>query len=486
MFFTYLGRELRRRRRQSLVVSLGLAVGIGLVITVSASATGVRDAQDTVLQSLYGVGTDVTVTKTATQQNNNGGRFEFGPRSGDQDSETQQLSRDRLTAAAGRSSLSSSTTSKVAGIDGVDQVAGNLTLTDVKFSGSIPNPNQSGRQDGQIGPPAQDDQNDDSNGRSSFDITSFSVEGVDLSALDVGPLTSTTTTSGRTLTASDSSRRVAVLDQSYAKQHDKSVGSKITIAGKKFTVVGIVRTTSSSGSSTSNVYISLKQAQQLADLSGKVNTLYVKATSANDVDAVKAAIAQKLPNATVSTSSDLADQVSGSLSSASSLANNLGRWLSVAVLAVAFATACLFTLSAVSRRTSELGTLKAIGWRGRRVVGQVIGESLTQGIIGGAVGIGLGYAGALLVTAVAPELSATVDTGTSAASNGGGPGQGVPGAGAAEEAARTISVALDAPVTTTVLLLAVGLAIAGGLLAGLVGGWRAERMRPAAALRTIA
>jgi putative ABC transport system permease protein len=33
-------------------------------------------------------------------------------------------------------------------------------------------------------------------------------------------------------------------------------------------------------------------------------------------------------------------------------------------------------------------------------------------------------------------------------------------------------------------LLAIGLAIAGGLLAGAAGGWRAARLRPAEALRS--
>ena len=63
MFFaTYLRRELRRRMRQAIFVALGLAVGIGLVVTVSAASAGVKKAESSVLASLYGVGTDVTVT----------------------------------------------------------------------------------------------------------------------------------------------------------------------------------------------------------------------------------------------------------------------------------------------------------------------------------------------------------------------------------------------------------------------------------------
>jgi ABC-type lipoprotein release transport system permease subunit len=55
MFFTYLRRELGRRKKQAIVISLGLAIGIGLVITVSSVSAGVKNAQGAVLHSLYGV-----------------------------------------------------------------------------------------------------------------------------------------------------------------------------------------------------------------------------------------------------------------------------------------------------------------------------------------------------------------------------------------------------------------------------------------------
>ncbi|MFG2558354.1 hypothetical protein [Streptomyces sp. NPDC048496] len=61
MFFTYLRRELRRRRKAALVVASGLALGIALVIIVSSVSSGMSKAQDKVLESLYGLGTDMTV-----------------------------------------------------------------------------------------------------------------------------------------------------------------------------------------------------------------------------------------------------------------------------------------------------------------------------------------------------------------------------------------------------------------------------------------
>ena len=139
----------------------------------------------------------------------------------------------------------------------------------------------------------------------------------------------------------------------------------------------------------------------------------------------------------------------------------------------------------------EFGTLKALGWRSGRIVSQVLGESVGTGILGGALGVGLGFAGVAIIDKIAPKLSATVP---SAAAGGGlqtqvaGPGGAsgpVTGAGPAASHA-TIAVPMSASVTVTAIVLAVLLAVAGGLLAGSFGGWRAARLRPAAALTRVA
>ncbi|MFE0085629.1 ABC transporter permease, partial [[Kitasatospora] papulosa] len=94
MFFTYLRRELRRRRKAALVVASGLALGIALVIVVSSVSAGMSKAQDKVLESLYGLGTDMTVTKAAAAQGSGGTerpRFEFDAK--DDDDATQSTDR---------------------------------------------------------------------------------------------------------------------------------------------------------------------------------------------------------------------------------------------------------------------------------------------------------------------------------------------------------------------------------------------------------
>jgi putative ABC transport system permease protein len=271
---------------------------------------------------------------------------------------------------------------------------------------------------------------------------------------------------------------VALVSAGYAHQQKLRAGSTIRVAGTKFKIIGIMSVPPTGSSA--DVYIPLARAQVLGGVKHQVNTVYVAADSATNISAVSSEISSLLPKSTVTTSSNLAGQVTGSLSSAASLAGNLGRWLSVAVLAVAFALAALLTMAAVSRRVREFGTLKALGWRSRRIIAQVMGEALVMGLAGGVAGIALGLAGAGVISAVSPPLTAS--TGQAAAGGSAGATAGP----AAASAAHSVSVNLTVPVTVSAVLLAVGLAVAGGLLAGGFGGWRAARLRPAAAFHRIA
>ena len=482
MFFTYLRRELRRRRRQASFIAVGIAVGIGLVITVTAASSGVKDAQGRVLHALYGVGTDVTVTKAPSAGSGRPAGFGFRGRSGA--SGGTKIDADNLVSLS-LGTLSDSSVTSISRLHDVSVAAGGLTLTDMKISGKIPSFSSSG------GTPGGGGSGGGTSFRGSIKSSSFTVSGVDLSTGSVGPLSSGKIKSGSTFSTADAHSDVAVVDANYATQKKLTVGSTMTIAKKTFKVIGIV--TVPQGSSPPDVYIPLAQAQSLASMTGKVNTIYVAATSASDITTVSKEISGLLPKATVTTSSDLANEVTGSLSSASSLANNLGKWLAVAVLVAAFLLASLLTMSAVSRRVREFGTLKALGWRSGRIVRQVMGESVTVGIVGGIAGVVLGFAGAAVVSKVAPSLTATVGQAQSATAGGSGAaagGFGPPGgaggpARAAASTTHTVAVHLTAPVTLGAVLLAVVLALAGGLIAGSFGGWRAARLRPAAALSRV-
>jgi putative ABC transport system permease protein len=488
MFGIYLKRELSRRKKAALVIAMGLALGIALVITVNSVSAGMTQAQDKVLQSLYGLGTDMTVTKAQsapTSGSSQGQRFKFDAKS---DSSSTQSS-DRVMTQGGQV-LKSSLVAKVSSQKGVDSAVGALSLNVTKVDGSFTQgkaqsstSGTSGSSGSQQGMPGggSSGQPQVQGGGANFNVNSYSVVGIDVTNQDLGPLAAMKITSGKTFTSAQTDAKVAVVSKSYAKEKKYKVGSTFKISGTKYTVIGIA--TPDSSESTTDIYLPLKQAQTLGDAKNKVTTIYVKATNSKQISAVKKEIQSNISGTTVTTSSDLASTVSGSLSTASNLASSVGKWLSIAVLVAAFLVAALLTSSAVSRRVREFGTLKALGWPSRKVTRQVVGESMVNGLIGGALGIALGLAAAYTVTAISPKLTAQLGSSGGGMSGGmGGPGGGGPGQ---QSTSNTLEIALTAPVSLTTIALAVGLAVTGGLIAGAMGGWRASRMRPADALRSV-
>jgi len=509
VLFTYLRCELLNRRRQTAIVSIGLAIGIALVTTVSAISSGVKDSQAQVLDSLYGIGTDISITQRAAPGDGRQ-RFDVGTGDGRQAGGVQTISRTRLRTERGASTFDDSTIAKITSTDGVAAVATALKLTNTTFEGELPTFSPRGQGGGGNNPQIpgaptrstvvtdapsttieQPTGGADGRGGSAFSITEFSVLGITSDQVEVGPMASVTLKSGRMLTTADVGKYHAVLDATYATTESLTLKSSITVAGKKFVVVGLVGPSAGAAETAANVYIPIDLARTLAGVDAGVTNVYVKASGGDNVNAASAALEMLLPDATISTSADLAKTVSGSLSTASDLLSSFGKWLSIIVLVVAFALAMLFTMSGVTRRTREFGTLKALGWKSNKIVRQVMAESVVQGVLGGIIGAVIAFGAVVAVNAFAPTLQAATGSGFGGGLGaGGGRGGGGRGAGNPLAAQRggssTFDVVLHATITPSTLALAIGLAVIGGVLAGAAGGMRAARLQPAESLRSVA
>jgi putative ABC transport system permease protein len=476
MFFaTYLRRELSRRMRQAIFIALGLALGVGLVVTVAAASAGYQNAELDVLSGLYGVGTDVVVVGATVKPELSGplasGKIPAGVAILEQGqagwenctsagcTNVDGTTEDDLNSPYG--GISASKVALAARLHGVAAAAGGLSLLDQWQT--FPKTGTAAPQSG-----------------------SYSVDGVDTADLSLGPLSGGTITVGRSFTAADADAAVAIVDSGYAKANSLKVGSAVTVHQIAYTVIGII--SQPQDGNPTDVYIPLAQAQAMAistgSMTNEVNTIYLAAASAAAVPTVSKELSGLLPGTTVTTASSLASQVTRSVASAEKLLNDLGRWLSLLVLVAAFALACLLTTAAVARRAGEFGTLKALGWRSRRIVAQVLAESAAVGVAGAAAGVGLGLAGAAIIAQVAPKASAIVGANPGPPA-GASPGAGRPVLTGGASLSHPVAVTVHPSVSAALIILAVVLAIAGGLLAGAFASWRIAVLRPADALARV-
>ena len=365
----------------------------------------------------------------------------------------------------------------IARLDGVQSVSSGLTLNAIHIEGEVPEDTGQGAQlapaPGQGGGGAPD----------SLDFDNRTLAGVDLGNPGIALVTPSQLSEGAYFSDGAAAKKEVVLSTSYAQRQGISVGDRIDLTGKKFTVVGIAQPPL--GGQSSDIYLELGRPgrlQKLADREGRVNVVQVRAGSADAVGSLSTRIEQTISGAEVTTAEELADRErlargrEDPVGQARHGAGDRGPGGRVP-------TAGFLTLSSVTKRVRELGTLKAIGWRQWLVVRQISGESLAQGLLGGALGVGIGLGGAALIDAIGLTLEATVAT----ANAGGGPdGPGSPaGFGQGQVASGSAEIALGAPVDPGLILLAIALALAGGLFAGALGGLRAARLRPAEALRHV-
>jgi ABC-type antimicrobial peptide transport system permease subunit len=483
-YLRYMAAELRRRRGRTVLTSLGLAVGVGLVATVVALSRGLDDAQSEVLEPLTGVGTDMSVTRPILISGNGSDReVTLGPGGAaltgkerrqllDENGDVHAMLPQAGEAPPGTPfsqqffigtdlSFPEREVRRVSRLDGVEQAAPALRLNLVTLSGQVPEAGAA------AGAPAQ----------TGMGVSQQSVTGVDVSTANLAPVTPSQIASGRYFRSGGDNASEAVLGESYASRQQLAVGDRVTVDKRSFTVVGIAKPPL--GGQASDIYLPLEVLQALSDRRGRVNDLRVRAASTDQVSDVALRIEQTFAGSQVTTARDLADRVSGSLTDAQDLSGSLGTALAIVALVAAVGLASLLTLSSVNRRTRELGTLKAIGWRRWLVVRQITGESLAQGALGGGVGALLGVGGAALISAIGPTLEASVSKAPpSSAGLIGSFAQG-------QVATGSSSVALDAPIDISMLVVAIGLALAGGLVAGATGAARAARLSPAEALRSV-
>ena len=209
------------------------------------------------------------------------------------------------------------------------------------------------------------------------------------------------------------------------------------------------------------------------------NGLFVIAANPEAVDGVTEAISEILGNnVRVITIQSILSTVEGITGSISTL---LASVASISI-AVAFMGIMTTMFTSVNERTREIGIAKALGYSSRTVMQFFLAEAVLVGFIGGVVGSAVGVI-------LSSFLTSFFGGGLGFPGGGGGGGRGGPGGGGGGGGGGIFASLSETPATLTPVIIpellvgAILLATAVGVLAGLIPAWRASRLTPVEALR---
>jgi putative ABC transport system permease protein len=188
-----------------------------------------------------------------------------------------------------------------------------------------------------------------------------------------------------------SAEREALLGADAAAKLGLTTGGTVTIEHTAFEVVGIYRT--GRILEDGGAYAPLAAVQDIARKPDTLTAVYVTTAAGTDPEAVASAIERGHPELkAVTTLSDYGDVDQGlKFLDAGNVA--------ISVLAVLLGAIGVMNtmIMSVFERTREIGILRAVGWRGSRIVRLVLGESILLCLVAGVLGLGLGWLAAQAV-----------------------------------------------------------------------------------------
>ena len=207
---------------------------------------------------------------------------------------------------------------------------------------------------------------------------------------------------GRDLTSADEGSYVTVLGSDLARQFGASVGDTVELRGVDFEVVGILEPTLTMPDSSAmmplaasqELFVEMIPAMFAADLDPTqvVSGLTVYPEVGVDPEALAEDIRAANPTWEVMSGADFDEQIG----SATAIFNAILVGIALISLAVGGLSVINTMAMSVAERTREIGIKRAIGGSRSRIVGELVAESALIGFLGGAIGLALGAAIAIL------------------------------------------------------------------------------------------
>jgi putative ABC transport system permease protein len=262
----------------------------------------------------------------------------------------------------------------------------------------------------------------------------------------------------------------AVLEKHFAKFHGAGIGSKWKIAGSSFTVVGLLEIREGSQIASANIYLPLEDAQRLLSGEAKgVNLVYLRLKDPALLDRVKTQISRELAGVSVTSSDSFLELMGG----VSKISGQFSFLASIIALGGAVFLIIKTMLANLVARSSEIGILKAVGWKERDVQRQLMGEAILQSLAGGILGLAAGYLISYSLGFLSIPITAPWQVNL------------LPAFAKDAQTAASAAVRLPVSVSARLILVSLGLSLAAGVSASYFMGRRTARMKPADILRRL-
>ncbi len=418
MIWSYAWKGFARRRTRSVLAVSGLAISIALLVAVATISAAVRDA---VGEALSAAGADVVVQKVV-----------------------KPCGWAQVKIAKDLATIDAALVDEIAKMDDVRNVTGVLDLWTFPEEEQVSEPHPT------------------------------VVAGVDPRKKTIGPVrvekgdvkegSCCAVTAGRYLISTDNFHVMVTLD--YAAAENLKVGDRILLGPYSFEIVGLLDLKEGARISGAQAFVPLTVAQRMFDEGPVVTTIFVNVRKGRAIPKVRELARERIGSEAVVTTEANIEQTTAELAA---VTQKTLFAMSAIVMTIVLLLVAKTALSSVAERVSEIGILKATGWRDGDVSRLLTAESVFAGIFGGVIGCVLGVGLAYLYgTAAKPALPSSFVSYPDCAVT-----------------APPAALPFSATPSPLILLLAVAAALAIGSVSGYVASRRAARLEPAQALRQL-
>jgi len=411
MRYSYIVHELRHRSHRTLINILGIAVGVGLFVSINAVSAGYQKAVSLPFENL---GADLVVQRA--EKNRQLGQGTLSMRGIKLPFSNQVISAEEFEA--------------LRTVDGVAAASGTLLLWEFVSGGFR------------------------------------TIMGLDATQPDLGPVHLTQWIS---LGHAPQQAGEALVEKHFAKFRGIHLGDSLDIGGKPFSVVGMLEIREGAQVAASNIYLRLADAQSLLpEAQDPINVVYLRLRDPAMQGVVQQKVLAAFPGLSASSSDSFLELMGG----VSVITGKFSVVASLVALVGAILLILKSMLASLGERLPEIGVLKAVGWTGKDVQEQLLGEAMVQCLLGGLIGIGLGYLGAYCIGTLSIPMNTAWELNP------------VPASAKIGELANQ-AIRLPIQLSWILVTTALSCSIVTGLIATLLLGKVATRMRPADILNKL-